>query len=414
MLVRKGREVRPKELASPDWVARGRLLLPLCVVRAELKSKRNPMQRFHVVFLALVCWSAGVFAQDSGNLLNSLPSYMPEQQVIGTIRIWGNDQADKIVNYWEEGFRKRHPGIHFETSLRGTASAIGGLYTGAADVALTGSDVWPIDIEGFDETFHYKPFGIEVFTGSLDVPDRDFALGIFVHKDNPISHLTLTQLDAIFGGEHRRGTKNIRTWGELGLTGEWAEKTIHVYGFGVSSRGLASFFEDAVMVGSFKWNCDMQEVSDLRQPDGSLTDAGQRIVDTVAKDRYGIGYSGLVYENPIARTVALAPAMTKDRYGIAYSSQLYKNQLSRPLALVPQDSGPYFRPTKENVMQRKYPLTRTISIFINRAPGTPIDPKLREYLRYILSREGQEAVVRDGGYLPLNQDAVRIERKKLE
>jgi phosphate transport system substrate-binding protein len=140
------------------------------------------------------------------------------------------------------------------------------------------------------------------------------------------------------------------------------------------------------MGGSLKWNCDMQEFSDVRKPDGSLTDAGQRIVDAVAKDRYGIAYSGLPYKNPLAKPVALAP----------------------------QDGGLYFEPTKENVIERKYPLTRTISIFINRAPGTSIDPKVKEFLRYILSREGQEAVVRDGGYLPLNGDIVREERRKLE
>src|SRR5438552_3044018 len=122
------------------------------------------MRTLRVAFLALVCWTASVFAQDPGSLLKSLPSYQPEWRVTGTIRIWGNEHTSGIVKYWEEGFGKYHPGIRFETNLRGTSSAIGGLYTGAADVALTGSDVWPIDIEGFDETFHYKPFGIEVLT----------------------------------------------------------------------------------------------------------------------------------------------------------------------------------------------------------------------------------------------------------
>jgi len=368
---------------------------------------------FSVAFLVLVCWTARIFARDP-SLLKSLPSYQSEQQVAGTIRIWGNDQMAKIMRYWEEGFRKHQPGIRFETNLQGPASAIGGLFTGAADAAFTGTDVWPIDIEGFDETFKYKPFGIQVLTGSLDVPNRDFALVVFVHKDNPLTRFTLKQLDAIFGGEHRRGFRNIRTWGDLGLKGEWADKPIHTYGFGTTSWGLRSFFEDAVMVGSFKWNCDIQEFSDLRQPDGSLTDAGQRIVDAVAEDRYAIGYSGLLYKNPLAKPVALGPAMTKDRYGVAYASQLYKNQLARPLALAPQDGGPYFEPTKKNILQRNYPLTRTISMFINRAPGTPINPRLKEYLRYILSQEGQEGVVREGGYLPLNGDVVRKERRKLE
>jgi phosphate transport system substrate-binding protein len=279
-------------------------------------------------------------------------------------------------------------------------------------VALAERDLWPVDIDGFEETFSYKPFGVEVFTGSLDARNRDPALVIFVHKENPLGHLTLAQVDAIFGGDLRRGSNAIRTWGDLGLQGEWSAKPIQKYGYSPSNRKIARFFEDAVMVGSRKWNCEMHSFDDVKQPDGSLMEAGQQIVDAVAKDPYGIAYSSLVYKNPMAKPVALAPAMANDKYGVVYSIEMYKRP--RAKQLLPQDRGPYFEPTKANVIQGKYPLTRTIAIFINRAPGTPIDPKIKEYIRFVLSKEGQDAVIRDGGYLPLNREVVIEGRKKLE
>ena len=341
-------------------------------------------------FFALTLAAVSARAQTIDSLLRSLPAYQPEQDVAGLIRTWGHGSWDRdfmgeLVKSWEEGFRKYHPRVRFDTNLRGTASAIGGLYTGAADIALMGREIWPVEIDAYQQVFPYKPFEVSVITGSLDVRNHDFALVIFVHKDNPLSKLTLAQVDAIFGADHRRGPRNIRTWGELGLTGEWADQPISVYGFGIS-RGFSQFFEDAVMGGSRKWNCAVREFSDLRRSDGSLVDAGQQIVD----------------------------ALVKDRYGMALSSLLYKNPLAKPVALAPQDGGPYYEATQETVIQRKYPLTRTISIFIPRAPGQPIDPTVKEYLRYLLSREGQEAVVRDGGYLPLNPDVVRQERSKIE
>ncbi len=376
------------------------------------RLSRTPRRRLRIVFLASACWAISAFAQDPNVLLKSLLPYQPEKKITGTIRIWGNKHMQGIVKHWEDGFSKYHPDVRFETNLRGTASAIGGLYTGAADIALTGRDTWPVDIDGFEETFQYKPFAIEVSTGSRDARDRDFALVVFVHKDNPLSHLTLAQLAAIFGGDFRRGSKAIRTWGDLGLKGEWADEPIHTYGFSPANREFARFFEDAVMVGSRKWNCDMHGFSDLRQPDGSLSEAGQQIVDAVAKDRYGIAYSRLLYKNPLAKPLALAPAMAKDLYGIEYSIEMYKHPVRKLSA--PRDDGPYYAPTKANLIQRTYPLTGAVSIFINRAPGTPIDPKIREYLLYVLSREGQEAVIRDGGYLPLNGVVAMAERRKLE
>jgi phosphate transport system substrate-binding protein len=328
--------------------------------------------------------------QELKELLASSPAYRPEQHVSGMIRIWGHgnrsrDFVGDLVNSWEEGFRKYQPEVTFETELRGNASAIGGLYTGAADVAFLGREIWPIEADGYEQGLGYKPFQVSAATGSLEDRYHDFALAIFVHSDNPLSKLTLAQLDAIFGADHKRGPKNIRAWGELGMTGEWTNKPINLYGYEID-RDFSQFFEQAVLAGSRKWNCNFREIADQRNPDGSVTDAGRRILD----------------------------ALTKDRYGMAFSSLAYKDSMIKAIALAREEGGAYYSVTKEAVIKQKYPLTRTPYMFVNRPPGQPVDPKVKEFLRYVLSREGQELVIRDGGYLPLSSEALRKQLEKLQ
>jgi phosphate transport system substrate-binding protein len=329
-------------------------------------------------------------AQDFTLLLNSLPSYRPRRQVSGTIRIWGHrnqphDFTGGLVKRWEESFRKYQPEVTFETQLRGNASAIGGLYTMAADVAFMSREIWPIETDGFEQGLGYKPFSVEVATGSLANPNQDFALVIFVHRDNPLSRMTLAQLDAIFGADHRRGLKSISAWGDLGLRGEWEDKPVDLYGFAIDSD-FSQFFEQAVLNGSRKWNCKLREFTDTKNPDGSRLDAGRQILDALAKDRYGIAISGLAYGNASVK----------------------------PIAIGSDKGGPYYLATPGTLIDRKYPLARTPYLFVRRAPGQPIDPKIDEFLHFVLSREGQEGVIRDGGYLPLNGDAVRRQREKLQ
>jgi phosphate transport system substrate-binding protein len=343
-------------------------------------------RRFVSVLVIILCAVISGRAQT----LDHFQKYQPAQTVTGTLRLWGHGSPDtdfmgKLVRSWEEGFRSYHPGIKFDNRMYGTASAMGALYTGEADLAILGREIWPNEVSAFERVFHYDPLGVDITTGSLDIRNMDFALNIFVHKDNPLSRLSLTQVDAIFGNEHRRGPKNIRKWGELGLTGEWKDKPIHVYGF-PTSRGFAVFFQLAVLNDSHKWNCDLKEFFDLKQPDGKSFDGGQRILDALKNDPYGIAYSNLRYMNPQVK----------------------------PLALASSDGGPYYEATKENLIQRNYPLTRFITTFINRAPGKPVDPKVKEFLSYILSRDGQEAIVRDGNYLPLSEDSIRAQLRKLE
>lgn len=317
--------------------------------------------------------------------MNSLPRYQSKETVSGTIRIWGDDRMETLMSYWQEGFRKFHPDVRFETKLMGTGTGMAGLYTGVADLALMGRDSTSSEIMAFEWVFRYKPLGIEVATGSLDVPGKTFAVTVFVHKDNPLSKLTLAQIDAIFGSEHLRGPRNIRTWGELGLTGDWKDKPIHPYGYDVET-GTGWFFRQTVFRGSDKWNCDVKEFADAKRSDGAFIDAGGRILEALAQDRYGIAYSNLGFMNPQVKPIAVASA----------------------------DGAPFYEATKDNLTQRQYALTRAASIYVNRTPGKKLDSKVQEFLRYILSKEGQQEVVREGDFLPLIEEIIRVQLSKMD
>lgn len=332
-----------------------------------------------LILIALIAINSR--AQD----MNSLLPYQSREAVSGTIRIWGDDRMETLISYWQEGFRKFHPDVRFETKLMGTGTGMAGLYTGVADLALMGRASTSSEIMAFEWVFRYKPLGIQVATGSLGVPGKTFAVAVLVHKDNPLSKLTLTQLDAIFGSEHLRGPRNIRAWGELGLTGDWKDKPIHPYGYDVET-GTGWFFRQTVFKGSDKWNCDVKEFADAKRSDGTLVDAGGRILEALAQDRYGIAYSNLGFVNPQVKPIAVASA----------------------------DGGPFYEATKDNLIGREYPLTRAASVYVNRAPGKNLDPQVREFLRYILTKEGQQEVVREGDFLPLTDEVIRAQLRKMD
>lgn len=321
------------------------------------------------------------------------PYAPPPEQVSGRIVIWGHgalggrfDFIEAVVKEWEKGFLKYHPNVKFENRLTGTASAIGALYTGTGDLALMGREIWPFEITAFKEVRGYEPTGIDVVTGSFKTRNRGYAIVVFVHKSNPITGLTLRELDAIFSVDRKRGGTPVRTWGDLGLTGEWADKPVHPYGFSLS-RGFAEYLEQTVFDGTHKWNPEMREFADLPGSTGGATDGGQRMLDALAQDKYGVALSGLVYGHPDVRPVAIAA----------------------------NEGGPFVMPSEATVLDHSYPLIRIITMFLDRVPGKPVAPQLREFIRYVLSRDAQEAVLRyGGGYLPLPAPIAARELKKLE
>ena len=163
--------------------------------------------------------------------IDDLPIYKPSQRVSGTVVLWGHgsfkhDFMGPLVKRWISGLKKTQPGIALDFRMYGTASAISALFTGAGNLAILGEEISPSAKRAFERAKGYSPTRIDVATGSLSTNFFDYAHMIFVHKDNPLDHLTLAQLDAVFGAEHRRGDRNIRSWGELGLKGPWAQAPI--------------------------------------------------------------------------------------------------------------------------------------------------------------------------------------------
>ncbi len=320
----------------------------------------------------------------------SFPHYVPQQQVSGVIRVSGHGSATnpwmrQLLIAWEKDFQRFQPGIRLEYRMYGTSSAIPALFNGVADIAILGEEIDPEAVRAFEHVKHYPPLGVDLFTGSVDIRNMDYAQMFFVNKDNPLTKLSLTELDGIFGEEHLRGTTNIRTWGQLGLTGEWADKPITPYGWQIDDS-FGVFLQNYLMEGSHRWNCDLHEFSHIKRPDGTIYDHGQQILDTLAKDRYGIAVSNIRYAGPNVKALAI---------GVT-------------------PSGPFYGVTKQTLIDRTYPLARVIPAVIDRAPGMPVDPKLKEFLRYLLSREGQEVVVHDGRYLPLSPTAALKEMRKLQ
>ena len=356
-----------------------------------------------MVLVLMASHSRGLAA---ASLANDLPPYKPEQIVTGTIRNYGFGLGG-VLKLWEDDFQKIHPGIRFNDTLPTSDAAIPALVTGVADLAPDGGEATLTENLSFFETYGYAVTDITVASGAFDVEGKSNGPVIFVHKDNPITQLTIKQLDGIFGSVRTAGMRgfkwtpadargpdeNIRTWGQLGLTGEWANKPIQTYGHAPS--GTARFFQWKVLKNGDKWNPNFRE----------YVETGSKMIadEDKAEQRLGLQY---MLKNELAN----------NRYGIAWTVMAQAQGVSgiKAVAIAPREGGAYVMPSKESFQDRSYPLVRSIYIFVNRAPGKPLDPKLKEFLRYVLSREGQQTVARNGSYLPLTSDVVREQLRKLD
>ena len=360
----------------------------------QWNSTRRIRCAFAGVMFCLPLYSAvpqSAVSSPEQRALDGLPSYHPDEQVSGTIRLWGHgapvlDFMGMLVKSWEEGFAKFQPGVRFDYRMYGTASAMGALYTGTGDIAILGQEIYPFETKAFEQARHYDPTEIQIATGSVDVRNFDFALGPFVNEKNPLRRLTLQQLDKIFA-YHDDPADNIVTWDQLGLTGpEWNGKPIHLYGW-TEADIFSTWIEQAALHGSHRWRCGMKQYAHIHRNDGTIYDSGQQILDDLSKDPYGMGLSSVRYLQGTA---------------------------TRPLLLARTAAGPYYAATKETLIDRQYPLGRIIPAEIDRVPGKPVDPAVREFLLYILSREGQADIVRNGKYLPMQPAAAAREREKLQ
>lgn len=341
----------------------------------------------------------------SGFGVEDLPAYEPETKVSGVIRSYGFGFGGILVK-WQEEFRRFHPDIRFENTLPTSDAAFPALVTYSTDLAPNGSEPAITETLGFFETRGYHVSDVVVASGAFDVKGRSNGPVIFVHKDNPIAQLTVDQLDGIFGSERNGGMrgfewtpsdargpeKNIRTWGDLGLAGEWADKPIQTYGHAPS--GTTRFFQRHVLMNTDKWNPNYR----------GYAETGSKMIAAEDKAEQKLGVRHML-ENELA----------KDRYGIAWTimSQVEGVGDIKLVALAPRGSTQYVAPSQESFRNRSYPLVRSVYLYFDRKPGTPIDPKLKEFMRYALSRDGQQLVA-DGDYLPLTAEFAREQSARLE
>ena len=331
--------------------------------------------------------------------LSALPAYKPEHRVSGTIRMVGSNYiADShIGEYWVEAFKKFQPDVKFEFQLKTPSAAIPALFLGVSDLGPSRKETFE-DLLAYERTMNADPLEIVYATGSYDVPGWSPAFGIFVNKDNPLAHLTMAQLEGVFGAqrtgtwqgttwqpENGRGrSQNIRTWDQLGLKGKWAGKPIHVYGVSLKYH-QSEHFADFVLHGSDKWNPNLLEYANYAGPDGKLKIGAQLMLADLAKDPYGMAYSEVTFKNDGVKTL--------------------------PIAV--REGGPYIPITRDTVHDHSYPLYDQVYMYANKINGK-MDPKVQEFLRFVVSREGQEAIARDGKFLPLTPELSREQLDKLK
>lgn len=281
----------------------------------------------------------------------ALPAYEKVQGVGGNLDSIGSDTLNNLMTFWAEGFRELYPNVHIQIEGKGSSTAPPALISGTAQLGPMSRMMKSSEIDEFEKKYGYKPTAIGV---ALD------SLAVYVNKDNPITALSLPQVDAIFSKTRSGGhSADIKVWGELGLKDNWAALPLSVYGRNSASGTYAFFKEAALFKGDFK--------DTVKEQPGSAS-----VVMGVSEDKQGIGYSGIGYKTSGVKTVALAKT----------------------------EDGKAFEPTYENVLSGDYPLGRMLYVYIAKDPKQPLSPVTKEFLRYVLSKAGQEVVLKDG-YLPL-------------
>ena len=289
--------------------------------------------------------------------------YKKTSGVSGSLSSVGSDTLNNLMTLWAEGFQKQYPNVKIQIEGKGSSTAPPALIAGTAQLGPMSRAMKQSEIDDFEKKFGFKPTAVKT---SVD------GLAVFVHKDNPLAELSLPQVDAVFSKTRKGGLdRDLTTWGDLGLKGEWAAKPISLYGRNSASGTYGYFKEHALYKGDYK--------DTVKEQPGSAA-----VVQGVTEDKFAMGYSGIGYKTSGVKALRLSSKVGE----------------------------PAISDDAENVLAGKYPLSRFLFVYINRAPNQPIDPLTREFLRYVLSKEGQEIVVKDG-YLPIPARVIAEELAKL-
>jgi phosphate transport system substrate-binding protein len=280
----------------------------------------------------------------------ALASYQRVSGVSGNLTSMGSDTLNNLMTLWAEGFRAVYPNVNIQIEGKGSSTAPPALIEGTAQLGPMSRAMKPSEHDAFEKRYGYKPTAIPV---AID------AVAIFVHKDNPLTGLTLEQVDGIFSSMRKRGGKPIQTWGDLGLTGEWAPRPLSLYGRNSASGSYGFFKEQALRSGDFR--------ATVKELPGSSS-----VANGVANDRGGMGYAGIGSKTSGVKAVALAEA----------------------------GGGALQEPSLENCLSGTYPLARFLYIYVHKKPAEPLEKLVHEFLRFVNAKEGQAIVVKDG-YYPL-------------
>ncbi len=316
-----------------------------------------------VASLAVLALAAGPIFGQAVQLDPALTGYQKTSGISGNVNSIGSDTLNNLMTLWAEGFQKQYPNVRIQIEGKGSSTAPPALISGTAQLGPMSRPMKGNEIDEFEKKYGYKPTELKV---ALD------GLAVYVNKDNPIEKLTMQQVDAAFSKTRACGSKKVvRTWGDLGLTGEWASKPISLYGRNSASGTYGYFKEVALCKGDYR--------DEVKEQPGSAS-----VVQGVTEDLGGIGYSGIGYRTSGVRAVPLAT----------------------------KDGAQAFGTSQDEVNSGNYPISRFLYVYVNKAPNKPMDPLIGEFVKYICSKEGQEVVVKDG-YLPLSQRLCQAELAKL-
>lgn len=308
---------------------------------------RNWKNVFWACVLAVGALSSSALAQVKVD--PDLPEYKATQGVTGNLKSIGSDTMNNEMTLWSEGFGKFYPNVRVEIEGKGSSTAPAALISGTAQFGPMSRPMKEKEIDEFEKKFGYKPTALPT---SIDM------LAVYVHKDNALKSLTLPQVDALFSKTRKGGFKtDIRTWGDIGVKGTAAKQVVSLYGRNSASGTYGYFKEHALKGGDFK--------DSVKEQPGSAA-----VVQGVATDKFGIGYSGIGYKTADVRALPIAPAAGEDA----------------------------IEATPENAYSGEYPLSRFLYVYINHKPGTQLDPLRKEFVKYVFSKQGQQEVVKDGYY----------------
>jgi phosphate transport system substrate-binding protein len=294
----------------------------------------------------------------------AIPSYGKTSGVSGNMSSVGSDTLNNLMTLWAESFRRQYPNIRIQIEGKGSSTAPPSLIQGTAQLGPMSRLMKAGEIDGFEKKYGYKPTPIRV---AVD------ALAVYVNKDNPLRQLTMQEVDAIFSKGRACGGKAIANWGQAGVKdGAWASRPISLYGRNSASGTYGFFKEHALCKGDFR--------DQVKEQPGSAS-----VVQGVTEDKLAVGYSGIGY-----RTSGV-----------------------KPLKLAARKGGQYFGTDPADVYSGNYPLSRYLYVYVNKAPNKPLDPLVREFLKFALSKEGQEIVIKDG-YLPVPAKVAQEETARIK